>query len=248
MTRRKTARNPKLAIAYLRVSTDRQDLGIDAQRAAIAMWAATAGIDVLDWHEDQVSGGANLTDRPALMAAIVALKASDAGVFVVAKRDRLARDRTNAGLVEREINRVGALVKSADGVGGDADDPIAQAMAGMVDVFAEFERAMIRARTRAALRVKRDRGDKFNGTPPYGFALSADGLRFEPCDAEAAAMAMAAELRAGGASLRAIGRELDAHGFKARGAKWHPFAVSLALREGRNHRPKRKDSGGMFGA
>ena len=43
----------------------------------------------------------------------------------------------------------------------------------MVDAFAEYERAIIRARTRAALAVKRGRGER-TGEVPYGFRLAED--------------------------------------------------------------------------
>ena len=39
--------NPKRAVAYLRVSTDEQRLGPEAQRAAIAAWAVREGITVV---------------------------------------------------------------------------------------------------------------------------------------------------------------------------------------------------------
>lgn len=36
--------DPKRAVAYLRVSTDEQRLGPEAQRAAIAAWGAREGV------------------------------------------------------------------------------------------------------------------------------------------------------------------------------------------------------------
>ena len=57
--------DPAVAVAYLRVSTDEQRLGPDAQRAAIEVWAARAGVRVASWHCDQgVSGGAAIDARP----------------------------------------------------------------------------------------------------------------------------------------------------------------------------------------
>jgi DNA invertase Pin-like site-specific DNA recombinase len=227
MSRRKVQRDQRLAIAYLRVSTDRQDLGVDAQRAAIGAWAAASGVSVQAWHEERVSGGADLADRPELAAALLALRNGNAGILVVAKRDRLARDRTNAGLLEREVQRMGATVRAADGVGGDANDPMATAMAGMVDVFAEFERGMIRQRTRAALRVKRQRREKYNGTAPYGWSV--DGRDLVANELEQAAIRTARELRAGGASYRAVALALDQAGHLPRGGKWHPWTVARML-------------------
>lgn len=81
------------AVAYLRVSTTDQHLGPEAQRKSIETWAAANGVQVVAWHADPgVSGGSDLDDRPGLVAALAELRLVGAGVLVVAKRDRLARD------------------------------------------------------------------------------------------------------------------------------------------------------------
>jgi hypothetical protein len=90
---RKNRANLKAAVAYLRVSTEDQQLGPEAQRAAIEAWAAREGVQVVAWHLDQgVSGGADVEDRPGLVAA---LRVERAGILLVAKRDRLARESTS---------------------------------------------------------------------------------------------------------------------------------------------------------
>ncbi len=233
VTRRqpKRQRDPRHAIAYLRVSTDRQDLGVDAQRAAIEAWAKLRDVQIDVWHEDRVSGGAEIADRPALVAALAELQASGAGVFVVAKRDRLARDTTNAGLITRQVERCGAVVVSADGV-GDGADPASRMLAGIMDVFAEFERGTIRARTTAALRVLRRRGAKFNGTAPYGWRVTADDMHLERDDEEGAAVALAVTLRRDGMAYRYVCGQLAKNGFLPRsGVAWHPHTVARIVKQ-----------------
>ncbi len=44
--------NPLIAVAYLRVSTDEQRLGPEAQRASIEAWAKREGVAVVAWHAD----------------------------------------------------------------------------------------------------------------------------------------------------------------------------------------------------
>ena len=101
---RTAATDARLAVAYLRVSTDDQHLGTDAQRAAITAWATREGVTIAAWHTDQgVSGGAAIADRPALLAALADLSTLRAGVFAVAKRDRLARDVMAAAMCERMV-------------------------------------------------------------------------------------------------------------------------------------------------
>lgn len=43
----------KAAVGYLRVSTDEQNLGPEAQRAAILAWALRNGVTVVAWCSDQ---------------------------------------------------------------------------------------------------------------------------------------------------------------------------------------------------
>lgn len=221
--------DPKRAVGYVRVSTDRQDLSPDAQRDAIEAWANGAGVTVVAWHEDiGVSGGAELDQRPGLVAAVDALPAHRAGVLVVARRDRLARDVLTAALVERLCERHGARVQSADGTGNGVG-PEAQLLRGIMDVFAAYERAVIRSRTKAALAVKRSRGERV-GTIPYGYRLAADGRHVEEDPGEQGVIDMARRLRAGGHSLRAIGRQLVAAGHTPRrGKEWHVQVVKRLI-------------------
>lgn len=166
----------KVAIGYLRVSTDRQHLGPDAQRAAINAWATTEGIRVAAWFVDEdTSGGSELSDRPGLMAAIAALRAYRAGVLAVAKRDRLARSVEVAVALERAIRGAGAIVATADG--RNDESPGGKLIRQIEDAVAEHERALISERTKAALEVKRRRGQPTGGVPPYGFRLDEQGPR-----------------------------------------------------------------------
>ena len=131
------------SIAYLRVSTDEQansglGLGLDAQLDAI--------------YRDEGHSGSDLK-RPALMDAIDALSAGD--VLVVAKRDRLARDTFFSAWIEKEAKRRGARILSAAGEGTENDDPASVLMRNIIDSFAQYERDLIAARTKAALEQKR---------------------------------------------------------------------------------------------
>jgi site-specific DNA recombinase len=226
MTRQNHSSNGQLAIAYLRVSTDEQQLGPEAQRAAIELWATTAGVTVTAWHLDQgVSGGAEIDDRPALVAALADLRASGAGVFVVAKRDRLARDVYVAATIERAVGRCRARVICADGT-GNGDSPADQFMRTVIDGAAEYERALIRARTKAALGVKRARMES-TGTPPYGFRLADDGIALVPAETEQQTLATARSLRAAGLSYRRIRSALTERAMYGRTGR--PFTLQATF-------------------
>lgn len=217
---KRIATNAAAAVAYLRVSTDEQHLGPEAQRAAVEAWAARAGVVIVAWHSDTgVSGAAAIADRPGLLSALADLRAHNAGVLVTAKRDRLARDVMAAAMIERMATDAGARIVSAAGEGTESDDPSARLMRHMVDAFAEYERAIIAARTRAALSVKRTRGES-TGEAPYGMRAG-EGGRLVADEGEQSVIARVRAARAGGLTVRAIAAELSAAGIVSRGGKAH---------------------------
>jgi DNA invertase Pin-like site-specific DNA recombinase len=219
-----------IVVGYVRVSTDEQHLSPVAQRDALEAWARARGVHLVAVHEDiGVSGGADLEDCPGLLAAVADVEQRGAGVLLVAKRDRLARDVIKAALVERLVGRAGALVASADGV-AEGNDPAAQLMRTMIDAFAQYERAMIRSRVKAALAVKRARGERI-GAVPYGFR-EVEGGRLEPEPREQEAIRLARQLRGlhvrgKPLSLRQVAAGLAAEGFRPRGGgEWMPSTLA----------------------
>ncbi len=215
MSKRARTGSLSVAVAYIRVSTEEQTLGPEAQRAAIETWATRQGVQVTSWHVDKgVSGGADIAERPALVAALGELRVVGAGVLVVAKRDRLARDVYVAGAIERAAEQSGARVACADGT-ANGDTPADAFMRSILDAAAAYERALIRARTKAALGAKKARGERA-GTVPYGYRLAADGARLEADDAEQGVLAVVRELRAVGMSHRSIVAALAARGLVSR--------------------------------
>lgn len=221
--------DPRRAVGYVRVSTDEQSLSPDAQLEALGRWCRANGSELVAVHEDlAVSGGAPLEDRPGLLAAVEALRGERAGVLLVARRDRLARDVVVAAMVERLAERHGARVLAADGT-GNADTPEGMLLRGIVDVFAQYERALIRTRTRAALQVKRGRGERV-GSVPFGHRLGEDGRTLVVDDREQRAVERVRQLRAQGVTIAAIAERLAAEGHRPRGERWHPTSVSRIAR------------------
>lgn len=211
------------AIVYGRVSTDDQALSPEGQQGRCADYAERNGLSVVGCYFDHgVSGAAPLDARPELMAAIDALP--EGGVLLVAKRDRLARDTMAAAMIERLVERKGARIEAADGV-GNGDSPEALLMRRMVDAFAEYERAIIRARIKAALKVKKDRGERL-GRPRYGYRVE-DG-ELMPYEPEQRVLRLVAELRGRGWTLARVVDELKAQGF--RNSKGRPLALSAVHR------------------
>lgn len=204
---------------YLRVSTQEQvdsGAGLHAQRDACAAWCHqhAAGFEFGGFFADQgVSGGS--PDRPAFLELLQVVKLGD--VVLVAKRDRLARDVLLARLLEREIENKGAVLKSAAGEGTDGNEPADKLQRGLIDLFSEYERALIQSRVKAAMKAKKARGQRV-GAIPYGAQLSAP-KQLEANLTEVQTIKRARELRAEGLSLREVAEALAAEGRLARNGK-----------------------------
>ena len=218
--------NPARVVGYVRASTDRQDLGPEAQREALARWCAGKGAQLVAVHEELgVSGGTPIEQRTGLLSAVDALQPAGAGVLLVARRDRLARDVVAAAMIERLVERAGARILSCAGE-GEGEGPEGLLMRRIVDAFAEYERAVIRGRIRAALAVKKQRGERV-GDIPYGYRLAGDGRRLEPEPGEQQVLGVVRQLRATGATLRVIGEQLEGQGLRPRsGGRWHPQTLA----------------------
>ena len=222
------SKSPK-AIGYRRVSTAEQagsGLGLDAQETAIATAAGRLHLPLAQIFTDSgISGGLPLEQRPGLLAALDALRKGD--TLIVAKRDRLGRDVLNVAMFERLAERKGARIVSAAGEGTDTNDPTSRLMRQIVDCFAEYERAIIRTRTSAALQVKKARGERVGGIP-FGYQLAPDGRTLRPHPNEQRALALLRELRAAGYTCVAVAAELNRQGFRSRtGRLWVRQSVHM---------------------
>lgn len=138
----------KQAIAYYRVSTDRQGrsgLGLEAQKEAVSKFASANGFQLVQEFTEIETG--RKKNRPQLEEALKLCKRSKQ-ILIIAKLDRLARN----------VLFVASLIESkADFVA--VDNPHAtKTMLQMLAVFAEFESDQIRSRVKEALAAAKRRG------------------------------------------------------------------------------------------
>jgi DNA invertase Pin-like site-specific DNA recombinase len=129
---------PAAIIGYIRVSTDKQGksgLGLEAQREAIARFAAAESLEVAgEFIEVETGKGADALDkRPQLAAALRRAKQLGAHI-AVSKLDRLSRDvHFISGLMTKRVPFIVAQL-------GRNVDPF---MLHIYAALAEKERAMI---------------------------------------------------------------------------------------------------------
>jgi len=209
-----------MTAAYVRVSTEEQQLGVEAQKTAIARWCSQHGQPVDLWAEDVgVSGSVRPGERPELARVIEALGPGD--TLIVARRDRLARDFDDVVALHKLARDNGWMIQSVDGVSVVDNDPLRTLHARIVDAYAEFERGMLRSRTRAALAERRAKGQRVSGHAPYGSKF--DAGRVVANESELAMIALAKSLRAQGLTLAGVAGELTGRGFLTRSGKPYTF-------------------------
>lgn len=124
----------------------------DDQNARLQLKAfKDAGVEKA--FEENASGGR--WDRPSLHAMLDQLRKDD--VVVVWKLDRLSRSLKDLLVIMEKIDNVGAGFKSlTESI--DTTNAAGRMMMQMVGTFAEFEREMIRERTKAGLEAARAEG------------------------------------------------------------------------------------------
>jgi site-specific DNA recombinase len=100
-------------------------------------------------------------------------------------------------------------------------------MRTILDAAAAYERALIRGRTRAALAVKKSRGERVGGVP-YGFRVGADGKGLERDDHEQAVIEELRQLRRSGVTFRRLQHLGAAKGLTGRTGR--PFTLQALHR------------------
>jgi putative DNA-invertase from lambdoid prophage Rac len=141
-------RKPKMLRAglYARVSTtDQQTLPM--QNRALREYAARRGWTVAMQVREVGSGAAKRNARAQLMEAA---RRREIDVVLVWRLDRWGRSVTDLLVTLQELDHLGVgFVSLTEAL--DLTTPAGRAMAGLLAIFAEFEREILRERTRAGL-------------------------------------------------------------------------------------------------
>lgn len=194
------------------MSTERQGssgLGLEAQKAAVGLFVARTGGEVLEEFVEVESG--RKSDRPQLAAAIAKAKKAGA-VLLIAKLDRLAR-RVHfiSGLMETGVQFRAADMPNAD-----------RFMLHVYAAMAEEEARRIGERTKAALQAAKARGVKL-GTSCE--ALASANRQQATAHAEKIGPIIA-DLKKAGQNIRNIAARLNSDNVLSySGGKWHPTTV-----------------------
>jgi putative DNA-invertase from lambdoid prophage Rac len=179
---------------YARVSThDQQTLPM--QNRALREYAARRGWIIALQIREVGSGASERELREKLLAAA---RRREIDVVLVWRLDRWGRSVADLVTTLQELSHLGVgFVSITEAL--DLTTPAGRAMAGLLAVFAEFEREILRERVRAGLAHARQNGKRL-GRPPTA-ARKADAVQ-KLYDHGISKAAIARRLRIGRTSVR----------------------------------------------
>jgi len=160
------------AAIYVRVSSDEQ---VENTSLATQRKRCRAHCDAMNWtvngvYADEGVSGAKAS-RPQLDAMMAACRAGQLDVIVVLKTDRFSRSRAHLFNTLEELAKLDVGFVSVS-ESFDTTTTAGDAMAGMLGVFAQMERNVIRDRTRAGVNAKVRAGGWGGGNEaPYGYKI-----------------------------------------------------------------------------
>ena len=201
------------AIAYIRVSTDKQqDKGhsLLAQQEKITAYASLYDLDIVDYVIE--TGSAKNLNREGLQGALAQIKSGKAHALIVVKLDRLTRSVVDLGyLVETYFNKAGLLSVSEQ---IDTRSASGRLVLNVLASVSQWEREAIGERTAVVKQSMKANGLYCGGIVPYGQMLVSGELVTNPN--EQAIINRAKALKAEGHSLRTIATMFSNEGLKTR--------------------------------
>jgi DNA invertase Pin-like site-specific DNA recombinase len=153
---------PRRVALYARVSTTGQ--AVENQMLELRQVAERMGWQVAaEFVDHGISGAKGRQDRPQFDALLKGVARRDFDIVAAWSVDRLGRSLVDLIGFLQELHGVGIeLYLHQQGI--NTMTPAGKALFGMLGVFAEFERAMIRERVNAGLARARERGTR-SGLP-----------------------------------------------------------------------------------
>ena len=140
---------------YIRVSTE--DQRTDSQESELNRHCNLRGWDDLRIYRDTISGAK--TSRPDLDRLMRDVRAGKVARVVCFKLDRLGRSLPHLALILDELTRLRVpLICASQGIDTSDDNPAGRLQLGVLMAVAEFERGIIRERTKAGLSAAKERG------------------------------------------------------------------------------------------
>jgi len=208
-------------IGYVRVSTTGQaaeGYSLEAQRRKIQAYCELHDLDLMEIIEDAGLSGKSVAGRPGIQSVLEHFRTGTVDHVVILKLDRMARNLKEAcemaELMEKKRCHLHSISEKID-----TGSATGRLFYNILSAMAAWEREIISERTKTALAVKRENGQRISGQAPYGFRFAADKLVID--DNEQETIGKILELHSKGLSIRGIVDFLKEHGYRNRRTK--PF-------------------------
>ena len=172
-----------------------------------------------------ISGACGLDNRIGLAAALEVITRGDE--LIVARLDRLARDVYLASYIQLQVEKKGATIISATEESLNGNDATSKLLKTIIQAFAEFERASIKARVKSTLQLKKSKGERISRFAEYGYDFTEDGKRVIENAGEQKVLQLVKTLKDEGLGIQAVKDQLEAEGIKTKRGKdvWHYQSV-----------------------
>ena len=206
---------------YIRVSGKGQvnGDGPERQEQAIRDYAAKNGHEIVSiFFEKGVCGEIETMERPAFIEMVEALLSNGVSTVIVERLDRLSRQLITQETCIQDFAKQGLTLLSADPAEFDlmAADPSRVLVRQIFGAIAQYDKAMLVAKLRAARRRKKAAGERMEGRKPFG---SRPG--------EQAAVTRMRALRGEGFAYDRVAAIMNAECIPTRkhGGRWFPTAI-----------------------
>ena len=213
---------PRIAIAYTRVSTSEQassELSLEAQHREVNAQAERSDLTIVMVLTDKDESASTL-NRPAMSELIAHIDSGQVDAVIISRLDRLTRrikDFSSMLQCLRTAPRAGGgqgvdLISSAESL--DTGSATGQIVINIMDSVSQWDREVIGERTSAILQDLKAQG-KSTGNPNYGFEVGEDGKLIKN-EHEQAVLRRVTELRAQRKSWAKVVNTLTDAGIRTR--------------------------------
>jgi DNA invertase Pin-like site-specific DNA recombinase len=228
---RKSRQVEKLAVAYYRMSTDKQDTSIADQRGEVQRYAALKGYTIVKEYFDEGISGDATAKRKQFQQMLADAQGGSFGIILCWDVDRFGRfDSIESGFVVHPLRQAGIrLVTVAQGV-IDWDSFAGRIMHA---VTAEGKHQFLRDLSKNVSRgmLARAREGKRNGAKaPYGYKLLNQELVIADDETPETVRYIFKRYVEDAATLQGITRELNAKGIpSSRGRAWAVCSIKMIV-------------------
>ncbi|HCJ65966.1 MAG TPA: hypothetical protein DHV62_01215, partial [Elusimicrobia bacterium] len=224
--------------AYVRVSTDEQaekGTGIVTQKKTIEGFCERAKLRIYDFYEDERSGAS--LERPGLRRLLEDAEKGKFKVVLVYKTDRLSRSiKDIVRLVLDDFERLGLTFKSATEP-YDTSTAAGRMFFVQLGGFADFERELIRERTRSGKLNTALKGKWVGSILPFGYKKDSEGYLVPDHEEVEIYKKIVSWCLEGNSTLKiarklnelGIPTERSKHSSRAKNFKWKPGTVYRIL-------------------